>query len=645
MADQPAVAEYGSWASPFTAESLVADAVTLSTVRLGPDGRVLWLEARPKEGRSVLVGDGADLSPAPLSVRTRVHEYGGGAYTVAGNDVYASNFADNALYRLSPDAEPVLFHQLEGARYADGGYDPARGRLILVREDHRGEGEAVNTLVALDLTSGAETVLVEGATFYAAPRVSPDGTRLAWLSWNHPRMPWDGTELWVADIDSDGRPGPATLVAGGPTESIAQPEWAPDGSLVLVSDRTGWWNLYRQPADALGNADATVPLLPMEAEFAEPAWVFGRSCYAIAPDGRILASYTRNGDAHLLLLDPATGAPRRVRTPFTEIEEVGAGDGFAVFVGGSATEPNTLVRLDFATMQTTVLRRSAPSPTDLAYISVAQPIEFPTEHGLTAYAFFYPATNPDFVGPDGELPPLLVLSHGGPTAASTSTLRPLIQFWTSRGFGVVDVNYGGSTGYGREYRQRLTGTWGVVDVDDCVNAARYLVGEGLADPERLAIRGGSAGGYTTLCALAFHDYFKAGASYYGVGDAEALARDTHKFEARYLDSLIGPYPEAAALYRERSPIHHTERLSSALILFQGLDDKVVPPNQSETMYAAVKERGLPVAYLPFEGEGHGFRQAATIVRAAEAELAFYGAVFGFTPADKIEPFPIENLPA
>ncbi len=655
MADQPAVAEFGSWTSPFTAESLVADAVSLAGPRIAADGTVLWLETRPKQGHTVLVGDGVDRSPAPLSVRTRVHEYGGGAYTVVGTDVYASNFADGALYRLTPGADPVRYHQVDGLRYADGAHDARRDRLILVREDHRGDGEAVNTLVALDLAGGKESVLVAGADFYAAPKVSPDGTRLAWLSWNHPRMPWDGTELWVAQFGPDGTLGRAHLVAGGLTESIAQPEWAPDGSLVFVSDRTGWWNLYRMPAAALP-ADQTggespdgavepVALLPMEAEFAEPAWIFGRANYAILADGRILASYSRNGDAHLLLLDPVTGAPRRVRTRYTEIDEVHAGDGFAVFLGGTPTEAQSLVRLDLSTMDSTVLRHSSQPPEDPAFLSIARPIEFPTENGLTAFAFFYPPTNPDFVGPADELPPLLVFSHGGPTAASTSTLRPIIQFWTSRGFGVVDVNYGGSTGYGREYRQRLTGTWGVVDVDDCVNAARYLVGEGLADPERLAIRGGSAGGYTTLCALAFRDYFKAGASYFGVGDAEALARDTHKFEARYMDSLIGPYPEAADLYRERSPIHHTDRLSSALIIFQGLDDKVVPPNQSQSMYEAVKARGLPVAYLPFEGEGHGFRQAATIIRAAEAELAFYGTVFGFTPADKIDPVQIENPPA
>ncbi|HWB38237.1 MAG TPA: prolyl oligopeptidase family serine peptidase, partial [Rugosimonospora sp.] len=423
---------------------------------------------------------------------------------------------------------------------------------------------------------------------------------------------------------------------------VVQPEWAPDGSLIFVSDRTDWWNLYRRPG--AGELATDIALLPMEAEFGGPAWVFGQSAYAIFGDGRILASYSRNGDVHLLLLDPVTGAAQRVPTPYTQVDEVRAGDGYAVFLAGSPTEPTALVRLELSTMDTTVLRRSAPPPEDPAYLSIARPIEYPTGGGLSAYAFYYPPTNPDFVAPDGELPPLLVLSHGGPTSATTSTLRPIVQFWTSRGFAVVDVNYGGSTGYGRAYRQRLAGAWGVVDVDDCVNAARFLVGEGLADPRRLAIRGGSAGGYTTLCALTFRDEFQAGASYFGVGDAEALARDTHKFESRYLDSLIGPYPRAADRYRERSPIHHTDKLSSALILFQGLDDKVVPPNQAETMYAAVKERGLPVAYLAFEGEGHGFRQAATIVRTAEAELAFYGAVFGFTPADKIEPVPVENLP-
>ncbi len=382
--------------------------------------------------------------------------------------------------------------------------------------------------------------------------------------------------------------------------------------------------------------------MAMDAEFAQPDWVFGRSSYAILPDGRVLASYYRNGDAHLLLIDPVTGAPRRVRTPYSDIDDVQAGSDFALFLGGSPTEPRSVIRLDLATMAQTVLRRSTTPPDDPAYLSIAQPVEFPTEGGETAFAFFYPATNPDFFGPDDELPPLLVLSHGGPTSAADSTLSPAIQYWTSRGFGVVDVNYGGSTGYGREYRERLVGNWGVLDVDDCVNAARYLVAQELADPGRLAIRGGSAGGYTTLCALTFRDFFQAGASHFGVGDLEALLRDTHKFESRYLDSMVGPYPEAAKVYRDRSPVHHTERLSSALILFQGLEDKVVPPNQAEAMFAAAKERGLPVAYLPFAGEGHGFRQAANIKRAIEAELAFYGHVFGFTPADRIDPVTIEN---
>ncbi len=663
--DRPTVAEFGAWSSPFTAKSLVADAVTLSSIQVAPDGRVLWLESRPGDGRSVLVVDGVDASPAPLSVRSRVHEYGGGAYTLAGPDVYVSDFADQAIHRLRPGEAPLRWHALAGARYADGDHDRQRDRLVLVREDHRDGGEPVNTLVAV--ATDSERELVSGADFYAAPRLSPDGTRLAWLSWNHPRMPWDGTELWLAEVAADGGLGPARLVAGGPTESVTQPCWAADGSLLLVSDRSGWWNLYRLPADQLptlsgadglpaaevGAAgapgahppeplDGVAALLPMEAEFAGPAWVFGQSSYAALADGRILASYYRNGDAHLLLLDPATGAPRRVRTPYSDITEVGAGDGFAVLLAGSPTEPACLVRLDLATMACTVLRRSSTPPEDDRYVSLAQPVEFPTGDGLTAFAFYYPPANPGFVGPADELPPLLVFSHGGPTASSTSALKPTVQFWTSRGFAVVDVNYGGSSGYGREYRQRLTGQWGVLDVDDCVNAARYLVDEGLVDGGRVAVRGGSAGGYTTLCALAFRDFFKAGASYFGVGDPAALARDTHKFESRYLDSLIGPYPEAAALYQERSPVHHTDRLNCALILFQGLEDRVVPPNQAESMYEAVRSRGLPVAYLPFEGEGHGFRNAATIVRAAEAELAFYGTVFGFTPADTIDPVPIAN---
>lgn len=637
-------APFGSWKSPVTTSAIVADSLRLGQLAVDGD-TIYWLEGRPKEqGRTVLVrreadGSTTDLTPAGFNVRTRVHEYGGGAFAVADGLVYFSNFADSALVRQPLDGLPQHFRNDAGQRYADLVIDARRSRLIAVREDHRGEGEAVNTLVSISL-EGERTVrvLASGADFYSSPRLSPDGRRLAWLSWSHPNMPWDGTDLWVAELADDGSLGTPRHVAGGADESIFQPEWSPADELVYASDRSGWWNLYRDtPAGAK-------PLHAMAAEFGEPQWEFAMSRYGFTPDGRILCSFIRNGDAVLAWLDPASGKLVEIATPFRDIKELRVGRDFAVFLGGSPSDARSVVRFDYKTRQTTILRRGSALKIDAGYLSTARAIEFPTTGGRRAHAFFYAAHNRDYAGPKGAKPPLVVLSHGGPTSQATATFNATVQYFTSRGIGVVDVNYGGSSGYGREYRRRLTGNWGVVDIDDCVNAAKYLVAQGLADGERLAIRGGSAGGYTTLGALAFRKVFKAGASYYGVGDLEVLARDTHKFESRYLDSLIGPYPAKKALYETRSPINSTDSLSSALILFQGLDDKVVPPNQSEMMFEAVKKKGLPVAYLPFAGEGHGFRAAAAIQRSLEAELYFYGRVFGFTPADAIEPVTIENLP-
>ncbi len=513
--------------------------------------------------------------------------------------------------------------------------------MVCVREDHTVAGrEAVNAIVSLDLDGGGDgdaQVLVSGNDFYAAPRLSPDGTRLAWLTWNHPNMPWDGTELWVGELRADGSLGRTERVAGGPAESIFQPEWSPGGVLHFVSDRTGWWNLYRWRDGRIE------PLAEMAAEFGLPQWVFGMATYGFASAERIICAYTEGGTDHLAALDTATGRLAPIDTPYAEIGAVRVGPGRALLLAGSPTEPTSLVQLDLATGQCEVLRRSSGVPVDPGYLSPPQPIEFPTEGGLTAHAFFYPPRNPDYVAPPGERPPLLVISHGGPTGATSSTLDLRIQYWTSRGIGVLDVNYGGSTGYGRAYRGRLEGRWGVVDVDDCANGARYLVGRGAVDGDRLIIRGGSAGGYTTLCALTFRDVFQAGASYYGVSDLEALAQETHKFESRYLDRLVGPYPERADLYRERSPIHFTDRLSCPVIFFQGLEDPVVPPSQAEQMVEALRAKGLPVAYVPFEGEQHGFRRAEHIKRALEAELYFYAQVFGFALAEPVEPVPIENL--
>ncbi|MFQ5610760.1 MAG: S9 family peptidase [Anaerolineae bacterium] len=641
---KPQITPYGSWKSPVTAEMVASEAIRLSEIAL--DGRdIYWQERRPTEGgRSVIVrraADGrvSDITPPAFNARTRVHEYGGGAFAVHKGVVYFANFADQRLYRQDPGREPRPLTPEAPLRYADMIVDPRRERLVCVHEDHTRAGEeATNTIVGVGLDGrGSGQVLVSGSDFYAFPRLSPDGSRLAWQAWNHPNMPWDGSELWVAEIQGDGALGRAERVAGGESESIFQPQWSPGGTLYFVSDRSGWWNLYRW------REGQVEPLLEMEAEFGLPQWVFGRSTYAFASPERLICSFSQHGTWQLADLNLATGQLSPFNLPYTVIEYVQARAGQVVFLAGSPSQPPSVVRLDLASGQSEVLRRASSISLDSGYLSEPAAIEFPTEQGLTAHGLFYRPKNRDVLAPDEERPPLLVLSHGGPTGATSGELDLGIQFWTSRGFAVLDVNYGGSTGYGRDYRRRLDGRWGLVDVDDCLNGARYLVERGQVDRERLAIRGGSAGGYTTLAALTFRDLFKAGASYFGVSDLEALTRETHKFESRYLDRLIGPYPERLDLYRARSPIHHTGQLSCPVIFFQGLEDLVVPPNQAETMVEALRAKGVPVAYLPFEGEQHGFRRAENIQRCLEAELYFYAQIFGFALADPVEPVEIENL--
>jgi dipeptidyl aminopeptidase/acylaminoacyl peptidase len=641
---EPFVAPHGSWKSPISAEVVIAATVRLSSIAL--DGEdVYWLEMRPDEGgRTTVVrrspdGQTTDVTPTGYNVRTRVHEYGGGAYTVADGTVYFSNWDDQRLYRQEPGREPHAITPQGKLRYADGAIDGRRGRMVCVCEDHSAPGhEAANSLVALDLEGKQpRRVLAAGNDFYASPRLSPDGSRLAWLTWNHPNMPWDGTELWLGSLAEDGRLLESRRIAGGEAESIFQPEWSPHGTLHFVSDRTGWWNLYRW-------RDGQVePLCAMEAEFGLPQWVFGMSTYAFVSDTSIVCAYTQQGSWHLARLDTVTGQLRSIDTPYTMITQVRANADRALFLGGSPTEAMAVVELDLATGEHQVLRRTSQADVDPAYLSLPDPIEFPTEKGLTAHAFFYAPRNRDAAGPPQERPPLLVISHGGPTGATDTTLSLGYQYWTSRGFAVLDVNYGGSTGYGRPYRQRLNGQWGIVDVDDCANAARYLVDRGEVDGKRLIIRGGSAGGYTTLCALTFRDLFAAGASYYGVSDLEALTKETHKFESRYLDQMVGPYPESQDLYVERSPIHFSERLGCPVIFFQGLEDRVVPPNQAERLVEALRTKGVPVAYVPFEGEQHGFRRAENLKRALEAELSFYSQIFGFELAEPVEPVAIDNL--
>lgn len=646
MVNTRQIAPYGTWKSPITADLIATGSVGLS--QPGFDGEdAYWIELRPREGgRNVIVkrspsGVCEDFNPSPTNARTRVHEYGGGDYTVLRGVVYFSNFADQRIYRQVVGEAPLPITPSAAMRYAEHSIDEARQRLLCVREDHSAQHrEAVNTIASINLSDSEaeQTILASGNDFYASPRLSPDGNQLAWITWNHPNMPWDGCELWLADLAPDGSVIEGRRVAGGRVESIFQPEWSPDGVLYFASDRNGWWNLERLTSD--GQIEA---VYETKAELGMPQWVFGMSAYAFASPELIVCSHVEDGVSRLETLETQTRQVKNIDSVFTDIQYLRASNGKAIFRGGSPINVVSITQLDLETGKFETLRRSNDLAIDPKYFSVPRPIEFPTEAGLTSHGFFYPPQNPDFRAPENERPPLMVKSHGGPTSAASTALSLSIQYWTSRGFAVLDVNYGGSSGYGRQYRERLNKKWGIVDVDDCVNGARYLVKKDEVDGKRLIITGGSAGGYTTLCALTFRDTFRAGASHFGVSDAEALARDTHKYESRYLDGLLGPYPERKDIYVERSPINFTNQLSCPVIFFQGLDDKVVPPNQAETMVAAIRAKGIPVAYVAFPGEQHGFRQAENIKRALEGELFFYSRVFEFELAEPVEPVEIENL--
>jgi dipeptidyl aminopeptidase/acylaminoacyl peptidase len=651
---------FGSWPSPISSSLIVDASTSVGEVHVGTDD-VWWSELRPHEsGRVVVVrhrpgGDTVDVVPPGFSVRTRAHEYGGGAWWLHADALFFANWSDQRLYRCSVDSLPRPLTPEPavpcGARYADGRVTPDGRWVICVRELEGVEGEPVNEIVAVDAHEGGEPrVLVAGPDFVSFPRVSPDGVSLCWTQWNHPDMPWDSTELWVADLaDATGEIELSRhrRLAGGPGESVTQPCWAPDGSLLFVSDRTDWWNLYRLSAPQVreGTSPEPEPLAPVEGEVGVPQWVFDQSRYAILDDGSILCAYASAGIDHLGII---RGDARRLvplASPYTAISSVRPFGRGAVMVGASpATEPTVVaLELDGHEVDTAVLRPTRDLGLDPAYVSSPEAVECAPSPGAVAHALLYRPTNPDAVGPPSQVPPLIVIVHGGPTSAARPQLNLTVQYWTSRGIAVADVNYRGSTGYGRHYREALRGQWGIVDVDDCVAVARHLVDLGEVAPDQLAIRGGSAGGYTTLCALVFHDAFCAGASLYGVSDLEALARDTHKFESRYLDGLVGPYPAERDRYVDRSPIHHTDGLSCPLIIFQGLEDEIVPPSQAEMLVEAMRAKSLPFAYLAFEGEQHGFRRAETIQRVLEAELYFYARVFGFTLADDLAPVDIENL--
>lgn len=634
-------APYGAWDSPLSARLLTEAGVGLGGASM-VGATLYWTESRPTEaGRTALVrrnpdGTIQDVTPMDFNARTRIHEYGGGAVGVDGDVVIAALFKDQRVYRLDgSDPVPITPEpDIEaGARYADFAFHG--DMVICVRELHRLDGEPINEIVVFPVDGGSPPrAIISGHDFFSNPRVSPDGSRLAWLAWDHPRMPWDGTELYGADIGPDGSVSNVERVAGHSTESVLEPEWSPEGLLHFVSDRTGWWNLYRRESDGTDTA-----LCEEDVEFGQPQWMFGMRGYAFLPDGRIAAVYQQDGWSRLGVID--SEGMRTVDLDRTDLApSISVGAGKIWLVGGGSALPDAVFGVDIESGSVEIVKHALSVDFDPALYSIPETITFPTTDDAVAHAFYYPPNNPDFKAPEGDLPPLVVMSHGGPTSSTSAGFRLEKQYWTTRGFAVVDVNYRGSTGYGRAYRNALGGRWGIVDTDDCIAAANFLVERGDVDANRLAIRGGSAGGYTTLCALTFHDVFAVGASYFGVADCSALAEHTHKFESRYLDGLIGPYPAAESLYRERSPVHHTDQLSAPMLILQGLDDEVVPPDQAEQMVAALKDRGIPHTYVAIEGEGHGFRIAANQIRALESELSFYAWAFEFVPAGDIQPVEI-----
>jgi dipeptidyl aminopeptidase/acylaminoacyl peptidase len=639
------VAPFGSWASPFKIERLT-DRVVFLTEPTAVEGVLYWLEGRPDEGgRQVLVRREADgsttrMTPEGFNARSRAHEYGGAAVLVSGELIVVSDFVTGRLNRVVRPGELVAFTPEREWRYTDAIHDTARNRLIAIREDHEPEtvarhGEWNNDLVAIDLDSGEVTVLAEGSDFYAAPRLSPDGTTLVWLEWHHPNLPWDGTELQQARIGPDGLLQDIRTIAGSRRDWISQPRWSPDGILHFAAEPKGWMNLHRLVDGRIEE------VTDLEAEIVGPDWQFGYTTYEFLPDGDIVG-VARSGGRDNLIRITWDGEITPIDLPYTEISSISIDGDRLLLRGAGPTEPAVIAEVDLAG-QIEVLRRATPNVPELEDISVPEHIEFPTTGGLKAYGNYYPPTNRSFVGPAGELPPLIVTSHGGPTASAFSGFQTGLQLFASRGYAVLDVDYGGSTGYGREFRKRLDGQWGIVDVDDCVAGAKYLAEQGLVDGERQAIRGGSASGFTTLAALAFTNQFDAGCTYFGIGDLRAFVKDTHKFESRYLETLVGPWPETKQRYLDRSPALHADQITAPVLVQQGEEDKVVPKEEAERIVDALFERRVPHVYLLYPGEDHGFRSKDAITRSFGAELSFYAQVFGFEPADDVEPVEIQFL--
>jgi len=577
------------------------------------------------------------LSP-PFNARSRVHEYGGGAYCVCELGVFFVNDADQDIYQVVNNTSPERITRSEKCRFADLSFDSKHERILCVCEDHgSGDEEPVNSLVSVDIASGTINTLHQGYDFYSNPRTSHGGDQLAWLCWNHPNMPWDGTELWLASLDDRGLPQNPVRVAGSDSVSIFQPEWSPDNVLYFVSDASGWWNISR--LDETG----TVAVTCLKSEFGLPQWVFAQTTYAFCDDNKIICTRITEGIGRLSLVNLDTLKLTDIDIRQNSFSSICANSNTACYIAASENEFSQLIWLDTVKLEAETVASSCSTTIDDAYISTGQSFSFDTRHTDKAFAFYYPPLNKDYEAPPGELPPLIVLSHGGPTGATDAAMDLRKQYWTSRGFAIVDVNYSGSTGYGRNYRERLKHNWGIRDVEDVCDAAHYFVSRTIVDSNRLIIKGSSAGGYTVLAALTFHDTFSCGASYYGISDLESLLADTHKFEARYTDKLIGSYAEQKQIYHDRSPINYVDRLSCPVIFFQGMEDRVVPPSQTEKMVTALKNKGIPVCYIPFDNEQHGFRQASTIKAALDAELYFYSAIFGFSTADELPQIHIENV--
>ncbi|XP_061173138.1 uncharacterized protein LOC133182344 [Saccostrea echinata] len=651
-------ARYGTWKSPISSKLATESSVSFQEIRLDPAGAagsVFWSELRFDEGGRYVIcslkeneKDFKVWTPKDFNARTRVHEYGGGAFFVHEGAVYFSNFSDQQMYmQKSPDCTPVAITPKDcGWRYADGSLSSKTGKIYCIREDHslvekKEAKEPQNTVVAIDPKTQKQTVLASGCDFYSSPRFSPDGKKLAWVQWNHPNMPWDSTALFVGELSSGGDeivPGSAKQVAGGEGINVMQPMWSPNGDLLYISDQTGWWNLYQCSPE--GNHQN---LLPCEAEVGGCQWVFGRPDYAIDPSGSGNVILKMKGE--IMKLDVKTKECKKIEVGYTSYNMLNFGwNGKLYCEVGSPTKFPCIVQLNTQNGEVKGIRESKSLSLDKDYFSIPVDYSWKTTDNDVCYGFLYTPKNKDYKAPDGTLPPLLVKAHGGPTSYSPNTLRLLIQYFTSRGFAVLDVNYRGSNGFGTQYRNKLKTKWGIYDVDDCCTGAQSLADEGQVDKNCLCIDGGSAGGYTTLACLAFKNVFKAGTSLYGVADLEALVRDTHKFESRYIDNLVAPYSEETKkIYDERSPIHYVDKLNCAMAFFQGDEDKIVPPNQAEMMYEAVKAKGLPTVLVMFKGEQHGFRKAENIQTALDGEFYFFAKVFGFEPADKHMSLDIKNL--